>query len=570
MSAAEIDLDLTVADTHSRHNASTEDMGAHSIELMRACSQRMYHEYQWKIPMPKVPAAPMLFRPDVLRDVFSSGSTVMHSEVDAMKTGILEAIPLVYFPVAPGDVRKALLASSAASPAVLDPKDAELLDTDIDADLLEKRAMPSLTLLKRPLYTEIGLTSVNERHNERLSKLIPAHLLARASTTEAGLDLQRSLSAHRGSFSQSQSAEQQRRDGVCKSFKYAKSVDVAFQEMLKAVREEKLGLGGALSELESSQLTRQFWEGLFHGTTGAQQRRIWVAVCRHVLSVLKGAAVEEDFSLVTSTELVAEIERLRLPYGEVFWPSWCAQFSKVLAEVDVSRSLALLNIRPLDFQTPVNSREQEVFKAAISVPNPLKRTSGRIIDPADNRSRLTAFPVSVCPILPSGFDEVVDLLDHGTDVRTPLIQGALASRYESLSQLVIQGVRDALPRKTAQQACAEPHMLVNGNLMIADEVVQRRGGTGAVSPGMTISTHTSGNLVFDEYLTTDADTSTLLMELHPSVCLYDRVSIRREFRRQAGSNAPASYHFVVCFDDEVDTPLKSRGTPPQKRPRDEE
>lgn len=563
MSLGEIDLDLAIADSHTRVLEGSAD----SSKLLRACVQRLYHEFQWNIPMPKVPASPMLFRPDVLKDVFAAGTTVMNSEIDAMKLGVLEAIPLLYYPVAPGEIRRAFdAAASHDSTAVgskLDPKDVELLDTDIDLDLLEKRALPSLTLLKRPLYTEIGLTSVEERHQERLTRLIPPHLLSLVGSTQEGLALQRSMSFNggNGSFTSGSSqsplspdpaAHAQSKD-VGQSFKLAKSVDVTFHKLMANIRVQKLGLGGALSELESSQLTRQFWEALFSGTNGAQQRRVWVAVCRYVRQVL-GVAVTGE----AAVDLVSEVTSSRLP-NEPFWLQWCTQFQRALSEVDVAASKSLLLMDPLDYTTPVD-REQDVFKAGIAVPNPLKRTSGRIVDPADNRSRLATFPVSIRPILPSGYTDVVDQLVRGEDADVPNV----ANRCGNLSQLIVQGVREALPRRTQQQVCAEPHILVNGSLLIADNV-SASSGHPVVEPDMTLSAHTNGNLVFEEYLSTDADTSALLMELHPKLCLYDRISSRREFRRNAAAVAPICEQYVICFDGvEGDSSNTNR-----KRPRDE-
>jgi hypothetical protein len=555
MSLGDIDLDLAVADSHSRHNLS--EGNADYSKILNACSQRMYHDFSWSISMPKVPASPMLFRPDVLKDVFAAGTTVMNSEVDAMKFGVLDAIPLMYYPVAPGEIRKAfdVAASSSTAGSQLDEKDRQLLDTDIDVDLLDKRALPSLTLLKRPLYTEIGLSSVEERHQERLARLIPPHLLSLVGNTQEGLELRRSMSHNNGAFignnGSSQSpltpggahfqdpVAQRQSKGVNQSFKFAKSVDVTFNQLMAGIRVQKLGLGGALSELESSQITRQFWEALFFNTSGAQQRRVWVAVCRYVRQTL-GAADD-----VAPVDLINEISKARLQNESSFWLQWTKQFQRALAEVDVALSKSLLSMDVLDYTIPVD-REQNVFKAGISVANPLNRTSSRIIDPADNRSRLATFPVSIRPILPSGYTEVVDLLLRGEDAYSPLVQGALASRSESLSQLVVQGVREALPRRTQQQACAEPHILVNGSLLIADEV--STSGSPVVAPDMTLASHTSGNLVFEEYLSTDADTSALLMELHPKVCLYDRISSRKEFRRNAAAVAPICEQYVICFD----------------------
>lgn len=574
MSIGEIDLDLAVADSRASRHSSSEGNANYS-KILNACSQRMYHDFSWSISMPRVPASPMLFRPELLKEVFTAGTSVMNSEVDAMKLGILDAIPLIYYPAAPSEIRHAfdVAASSltAAGCPPLDDKDRALLDTDIDLDLLEKRALPSLTLLKRPLYTEIGLTSVEERHQERLARLIPPHLLSLVGNTQEGLALQRSMSVN-GTFFGGNGASQspltpgttldpvaQRQSkSVNQSFKFAKSVDVTFNQLMASIRVEKLGLGGALSELESSQLTRQFWDALFLNTSGAQQRRVWVAVCRYVRHVL-GAAGDAD----TPVDLMSVISSARLHNEQTFWVQWVTQFQRALAEVDVARSKAQLSMDALDYTIPVD-REQNVFKAGISVPNPLNRTSSRIIDPADNRSRLTTFPVSVRPVLPSGYTDIVDLILRGEDAYSPLVQGALASRSENLSQLIVQGVREALPRRTHQQACAEPHILVNGSLLIADDI--STSGTPVVSPDMTVSSHTNGNLVFEEYLSTDADTSALLMELHPKVCLYDRITSRKEFRRNAAAVAPICEQYVICFDgsEEADSESSSK-----KRPREE-
>lgn len=540
-----IDLDLSMPGDAGRNIPATylEDVVTTSNELLRACSQRMYLEFQWKVPLPQVPAAPMLYRPDILTEVFSTGNNVMNSEVDGMKLGMLDAIPLVHFPVAPRELRRTLDASEQIEPIVLDDKDRELLDTDIDADLLDKRSMPSLTLLKRPLYTEIGLTPAEVRHNERLQRLIPEHLRARSTTEEA---LRSQFDSSEGLTSQSASSEDldplaQQKKQVSMSFRLAKSVDAAFHRLIASIRDGKLGLAGAVSELASTELARQFWVLLFEGTAPAQQRQIWLTMSQYVQSTLSRDGAP-------ATNFVQALQELQLPNPDA-WASWGATYVVALGEVDKIASRAALRLEPLDYEEP-EEYDRGVFKASIDAPHPLKRTSSRLVDPADQRSRLPAYPVSVCPVLPSGYDEAI----RGGD-REGATEGSLARRYEGISHLVVQGVRESLPRR--EQRCQEPHLLVNGSLLIAESA--SNGSTGCVTSNMTVRARTSANLIFEEYLQTSADTSSLLLEIRPDVCIYDVISERREYRRNAAATkAPTFEQFVVCFDETTDSRVPKR------------
>ncbi|EAN81575.1 hypothetical protein, conserved, partial [Trypanosoma cruzi] len=161
-------------------------------EFIRRCQQQYYFEFSWEVPFPRVPAAPLLYLPDAFKELLSDPSPlgVMQAELDAMSEGVLERIPLAYYLLRPEVVEEARniameceqrveeLQRQAAVDGLperltwrpeevnpyLERADAELLDTDIDLNLVLERDKPSLTLLQRPLYTDMGLVPQEQRH----------------------------------------------------------------------------------------------------------------------------------------------------------------------------------------------------------------------------------------------------------------------------------------------------------------------------------------------------------------------------------------------------------------------
>ncbi|EPY31566.1 hypothetical protein STCU_03391, partial [Strigomonas culicis] len=121
---------------------------------------------------------------------------VTQADLRAMRDGVLERLPLAYYPLRPADLlaararaeetaRQVQHMQAAAHAAgklhrtmwgpeevnsALDARDLALLDTDLDSELVERRDLPSLMALQRPLYTEMGAQLPEERHAARLER----------------------------------------------------------------------------------------------------------------------------------------------------------------------------------------------------------------------------------------------------------------------------------------------------------------------------------------------------------------------------------------------------------------
>ncbi|ESL06319.1 hypothetical protein TRSC58_06009 [Trypanosoma rangeli SC58] len=173
-------------------------------EFIRRCQQQYYFEFSWEVPFPRVPASPLLYIPEAFRELLNDASPlgVMQAELDAMSEGVLERIPLAYYLLRPEVVEETRSIAAECEQRVeelqrqatiaglterltwrpeevnpyLERADAELLDTDIDLNLVLERDKPSLTLLQRPLYTDMGLVSQEQRHLERLARIVPETL----------------------------------------------------------------------------------------------------------------------------------------------------------------------------------------------------------------------------------------------------------------------------------------------------------------------------------------------------------------------------------------------------------
>eukprot|EP00796_Vickermania_ingenoplastis_P000809 gene809-450_t len=172
-------------------------------EAVRLCLQSYYHDLSWNVPFPEHHAAPLLYLPKAYQQMRWAPDCfgIMQSEVDAMSHGLLESIPLGYYPLKAEDVQKGLeaaqeteenitklrqrrTASGQLEPVMwpadevnpaLQKEDVELLDTDIDKGLEQQREIPSITLLlQRPTYTEMGTdSSLEQRHASRVRLVMP-------------------------------------------------------------------------------------------------------------------------------------------------------------------------------------------------------------------------------------------------------------------------------------------------------------------------------------------------------------------------------------------------------------
>lgn len=186
-------------------------------QAIKQCLQVYYHMHQWRIPFPRHAGAPLLYIPQEVQQLRRDPDClgVMQSEVDMLSEGVLEQIPLGYYPIRVEELQDGLKAAASTQENIrrmqeqlaacgqlervmwkpeevnpaLDPEDVELLDTDIDLGLESQRETPSLgQLIKRPMYTETaGGLSAAQRYAARLARLQPASVRQFFAATAAAV-----------------------------------------------------------------------------------------------------------------------------------------------------------------------------------------------------------------------------------------------------------------------------------------------------------------------------------------------------------------------------------------------
>jgi hypothetical protein len=173
-------------------------------EALREASKGLLHEIRnelivdtrWNLPFPTVPAAQLLYVPNRVRDIFACPtSAVNHSDIDAMAYGILERLNLNFFATDPHEMKRVrdsvslaeqkyetFVAKLRASGKAVNPipeiieryynleaEDAELVKEDLGVHPLNEDSLPTGTLLKNHIYTELGRTPMDKRAEERLA-----------------------------------------------------------------------------------------------------------------------------------------------------------------------------------------------------------------------------------------------------------------------------------------------------------------------------------------------------------------------------------------------------------------
>lgn len=171
-------------------------------EAIRRCLEVYYLDQEWNIPFPEHAGAPLLYIPKEVQELRDDPDClgVMQSEVDMLSHGVMDQIPLGYYPIKVEELQQQLeaaantqenirrmqerLMGSGQLPRVtwkpeevnpgLEKEDLELLDTDIDQRLEAQRETPSLgQLIQRPMYTEASGGTAAQRHVARLARLYP-------------------------------------------------------------------------------------------------------------------------------------------------------------------------------------------------------------------------------------------------------------------------------------------------------------------------------------------------------------------------------------------------------------
>ena len=169
-------------------------------EKCRALLQEIRNEYivdtKWHFPFPSVPATQLIYVPNRVRDIFCCPATsIQPSDIDAMAFGILERLNLNYFATQPHDMKQVrdavaaaereyedlILEQNAKGQAInplpklveryhnLDPEDADLVEEDLGVNPLDRDTLPTATLMKNHIYTELGRTPLQRRADQRLA-----------------------------------------------------------------------------------------------------------------------------------------------------------------------------------------------------------------------------------------------------------------------------------------------------------------------------------------------------------------------------------------------------------------
>ncbi|CBH10226.1 hypothetical protein, conserved [Trypanosoma brucei gambiense DAL972] len=565
-------------------------------EFIRACTRGYCFDCSWNIAPPTVPNAPILYNLLPMVEFLKSTEPlgVMGAELDAMAIGVLNSIPLSYHLLRPQVVEEARQLSMESERRVekakqraiaeglsdqttwspgsvnenLDPKDAELLDTDIDVSMMLERDKPSLTHLQRPLYTDMGLVSPEQRHLERISRIVPDELrsivslpLSLMSQTQPGgppphggylLSSASLACAARGSGETSENTAVQWKDGVIASFKAARSLDVSHEKMLKAIARTKLGLGG--ENCRTLAFVQRLWKLLFEGTNERQQCGMWSCLCH--FSANYGSHDESEEVLEHA------VEALELP-DRGLWCSVTREYVKLLREYTASlpggveERRAALQISESELNPPKGG----AFGADISVDNRLRRERGEL---GPNRQPVPIYPVEVVPLYPAGFQEYAEV--YGTSGNEAANEVKLGEVETALHHVVLPGAVVG-----PESRSGGPHVLVaNSNLLVADKQSDLQ-----AADGVTLTYHASRENTFERLVLDANNTSSYLFQLcsvpetggdvptglasaagHYAV--YRRLALRDLYVKAPDAKDPPLERYVVVFGEKENPRTESR------------
>lgn len=529
-------------------------------DVLRACRNAFYYHTSWSVPYPEVPATPMLYYPDEYKRMIESTMPlgIMQSELDAMQTGLLDSIPLAYYPLVPNALdearqalrRAALLkrraaaaaeaddaASSSSTSAAnasdrarpphgrLDPGDAEISRIVVDANEIQIRNLPSLTHVQRPLYTDIGLVPQEERHAARV---------ARTQPTEAR--------PHDAALTTEEMVRQWRID-VQSSFVQASQIDSDFARFIGEVAHAKLGLDR--NSASHMRLTRALWSLLFQDTTKRQQRKVWYIIC-HFSSTFSDAPAASEAAVA---QLLRETEALGLPQYLTSWRPLLIEYTRAVDDYAAELAGGAEQRREnLQF----HDRELDQLYTGNVYTN--IELDGKLVRTSADRLKNTIYPVEVVPVYPSGYEQAASM-------------GAAALRLHDSEELDFLAERDAslhhviLPDAVLPKAAASrPNMLVGGcNLLVADDgdfANVQLGGTlrYSVPAENTYQSlrqdpmNTASYLLRVGQVATDA-ASSLGANHDGRYVMYDRIGHRDVYQKTNNTDANALSRYVVMFAD---------------------
>jgi hypothetical protein len=298
----------------TRHEGLFDDLPK-AAEILK---QHYYHDWEFSLTLPKPPLSGYLYTTDVVREVFNRRvGPISGKELQTMESGMVENISLEHLLMYPEDSkeirehvqtsyaeysakRQAMLERGEAKQPTEEAKERNKRLSDEDYELLKVQfqesmqellsQLPSLKLLKRPIYTELGQESLEARNQARLSRLsgvappgLSATPLSPTNLSTLGTPGRPSALPGRPSTAGVALSPEQWTAQIGVGFKRAKAMDVHYQVFCKAVREEKLGLSA-----ESDATFGVTFEilSLLAQCPNQDRRRIWAAVCKITSSPL--------------------------------------------------------------------------------------------------------------------------------------------------------------------------------------------------------------------------------------------------------------------------------------------
>jgi hypothetical protein len=543
-----------VADAHTQRSRSgTSILGRNSTfgDALRMCRNAFYYHTSWSVPYPEVPASPMLYYPDEYRRMVESAAPlgVMQSELDAMQMGILDSIPLAYYPLNPTAIdeareamRRNLLrkkhAEAAAADGVeggastnaaarreprgrLDPGDAEIARIIVDPNEIQIRNLPSLTHVQRPLYTDIGLVSQEDRHAARVARTQPKESKQpMAAVTTADM------------------LRQWRLD-VQASFQEAGQVDDGFARFIAAVAHTKLGLDR--ENPEHLRLTRALWSRIFTNTTKEQQQKVWYALCRFSSTFNEARAPD-----VAVAQMHLDRASLKLPQYATSWLPLLKEYIEAVTAYAASLAGGIEQRRE-----NLNFHDKELDQLNTGSIYMNIELEGKLVRTSTDRQKSAIYPVEVLPVYPSGYEAAAE-------------KGSAVLRLQGTEELDFLAERDAtlhhaiLPDAVLQKsAMNRPHMLVGDcNLLFTNEDFS------SVRPGSTVQYSVSEDNAYQSlqkdpfnaasYLLrvaqTTAEAATSLGTNHDGrYVTYDRIGHRDVYQKTNNTDGSTLSRYVVMF-----------------------
>ena len=483
-----------------------------------------YHlAFQWNLPFPQYPSAPLLYPPPGKSDVFKfprSSSSAANVDIDAMSTGLVDAIPLCPPPVTMDRIRemsrtvrataehtvslnKIHFTAREGNPLLCD-EDFALVDTELDKGILESRSLPSLRSLMKPTYTEIGLIPAAARADAREERLNPqweervaAHQALREATPMAHTPTRVDTLAAVGMGSAVVDAASIWQDETRSSFRHANNVDADFFTMLRLVATRKLGLAvaaqGPSSPVEDEALTFVFCflRLLFQTSSVEARQSVW--------SAFRSAATSK-----IASSLLSELA----PFGDA-WTRLGTQYAELLMTRAPSKTALPFGRRKEDggdgsefaddgtiiliSNNDLASLEEERQVGATGS-GPTKPSLRHAMHP----SKANVYAVDVLPVLPSHFVEA-----SSSVAATPL-----AGDAQGLTRVVYRGLNNRRPA---------PHVLVQSDGAFLE---------GTSSPNVpladfgTIAVRSNRHEFFSQISVEDGisrvSTSAVLMQLQPA------------------------------------------------------